>query len=120
MAKILIVEDDETQLLFCKEELQEEGYEVTLARNGKEALRSLEDSPYDLIILDLLMPEMDGLETLGKIVSRYKKVRIIIYTAYPKCRGEFISWLADAYLRKSSDFSTLKQTVRQLLGENND
>ncbi|MGZ3557528.1 MAG: response regulator [Thermodesulfobacteriota bacterium] len=115
MAKILIVEDDEIQLLLCKEELEEEGYDVTLARTGEEALESIQDSPCDLVILDLRMPGMDGLEALGKIVSRHKKVKTVIHTAYPKCKGEFISWLADAYLTKSTDFSLLKKTVKELL-----
>ena len=48
MAKILIVEDDEIQLLLCKEELEEEGYDITLARTGEEALRSMQDSPCHL------------------------------------------------------------------------
>ena len=97
MAKILIAEDDEIQLLLCKEELEEQGYDITLARTGEEALQSIQDSPCDLVILDLRMPEMDGLEALGKIVSRYKNMKTVIHTAYPKCKGEFISLLADAY-----------------------
>ncbi len=115
MARVLIVEDDEMQLLLCKEELEKEGYDVTLARTGEEALESIQDSPCDLVILDLRMPGMGGLEALGKIVSRYEKVKTVIHTGYPKCKGEFISWLADAYLTKSDDFSALKKTVKQLL-----
>ncbi len=115
MAKVLIVEDDEIQLLLCKKELEEEGYDVTFARSGEEALESIQDSPCDLVILDLKMPGMDGMEVLGKIVSRYQKMKTVIHTGYPKCKGEFISWLADAYLTKSADFSLLKKTVRQLL-----
>ncbi len=115
MGKVLIVEDDEIQLLLCKKELEEEGHDVTFARSGEEALESIKDSPCDLVILDLRMPGMDGLEVLGKIVSRHQRVKTVIHTAYPKCKGEFISWLADAYLTKSTDFSALKKTVRQLL-----
>ncbi len=115
MAKVLIVEDNEIQLLHCKEELEKEGYDVALARTGEEALESIQDSPCDLVILDLRMPGMGGLEVLGKIVSRYGRMKTVIHTAYPKCKGEFVSWFADAYLTKSTDFSALKETVRQLL-----
>ncbi len=86
-----------------------------MARTGEEALESIQESPCDLVILDLRMPEMDGLEGFGKIVSRYKRVKTVIHTAYPKFKGEFVAWLADAYLAKSIDFSALRQTVRQLL-----
>jgi two-component system response regulator (stage 0 sporulation protein F) len=115
MSKILIVEDDEAQRLLYREELEEEGYEVVLAKNGKEALKRLGESLCDLVILDILMPEMDGLEALGKIVSRYKKIPIIIHTAYPHYKGEFISWLVDVYMTKSSDLSGLKKTIKELL-----
>ncbi len=117
MAKVLIVEDEELDLLLCKEELEQEGYEITLARTGEEALECLHETPCDLVILDLSMPGIGGLEALGKIVSRHRKVKTVIYTGYPKCKGEFISWLADAYLTKSADFSALKKTVRELLAK---
>jgi CheY-like chemotaxis protein len=87
MAKLLIVEDDESQRLLYEEELEEEGYEVVLARSGKEALKWLEESLFDLIILDIRMPEMDGIEALGKIASRYKETPVILHTAYPEYRN---------------------------------
>ena len=117
MAKLLIVEDDEAQRLLYQEELQEEGYEVVLAKNGREALKSLEESLFDLILLDIRMPEMDGIEALGKIVSRYKKISVILHTAYPEYRNQSIASLADAFILKSSDLSLLKKTVKELLEE---
>ena len=117
MAKLLIVEDDESQRFLYQEELQEEGYEVVLANNGKEALKCLEGTLFDLIILDIRMPEMDGIEALGKIVSRYKKISVILHTAYPEYRNQSIASLADAFILKSSDLSLLKKTVKELLEE---
>ena len=119
MAKILIVEDDESQRPLYEEELQEEGYEVVLAKNGREALKCLERALFDLIILDIRMPEIDGIEALGKIASRYKKTPVILHTAYPEYRNQFIALLADAFVLKSSDLSLLKKTVKELLGEKN-
>ena len=69
----------------------------------------------DLIVLDILMPEMDGFEVLGKMVSRYKTIPIVLHTAYGYYKNEFISWLADAFVVKSSDFSILKKTIKELL-----
>jgi DNA-binding NtrC family response regulator len=115
MAKLLIVEDDESQRLLYEEELQEEGYEVVLAKNGKEALKCLERTLFDLIILDIRMPEMDGIEALGKIVSRYKKTPVILHTAYPEYRNQSTASLVSAFILKSSDLSLLKKTVKELL-----
>jgi CheY-like chemotaxis protein len=115
MAKILIVEDDESQRFLYQEELQEEGHDVVLAKDGKEALKCLEGTLFDLIILDIRMPEMDGIEALGKITSRYKKIPVILHTAYPEYRNQFIALLADAFVLKSSDLSLLKKTVKELL-----
>jgi two-component system, response regulator, stage 0 sporulation protein F len=113
--KILLVEDEESLMLLYKEELKAEGYEVVTAGNGKEALRQLEGMKPDLIILDIVMPVMDGMETLGQIMGKKRTIPIIIHTSYPGYREDFMSWAADAYVAKSSDMRELKETVRDLL-----
>ena len=115
---ILLVEDEEAQRLLYEEELSEEGYFILRAKNGKEALKRLEESLCDLVILDIVIPEMDGIEVLGKIVSRYKKMPVILHTAYPHYQSDFMTWLADAFVLKSSDLSVLKKTVKELLMKN--
>jgi DNA-binding response OmpR family regulator len=116
--KILLVENEEGQRLLYEQELNEEGYLVLCAKNGKEALKRLEESPCDLVILDIRMPEMDGIEVLGKIVSRYKKMPVILHTAYAHYQSDFLTWLADAFVVKSYDLSVLKRTVKELLRKN--
>ncbi len=113
--KILLVEDEESLRILYEEELQAEGYEVLSASNGKEALRRLEGESPDLIILDIVMPVMDGMETLGRIMGKKRNIPIIIHTSYPGYREDFMSWAADAYVAKSSDLRELKDTVRDLL-----
>ena len=113
--KILLVEDEESLRLLYEEELRAEGYEVVTAGNGKEALRQLEGIKPDLIILDIVMPVMDGMETLGRIMGKKRTIPIIIHTSYPGYREDFMSWAADAYVAKSSDLRELKDTVRDLL-----
>ncbi len=115
--KILVVEDYENLRLLYHDELSEAGYEVILAANGKEALKRLEDAKPDLIILDIIMPEMDGMEVLGRIIREYRDTRIILNTAYSSYRDDFMSWAADAFVVKSADLAELKQKVRQILGE---
>ncbi|MDI7259872.1 MAG: response regulator [Thermodesulfobacteriota bacterium] len=113
--KILIVEDEEGLRLLYKEELEGEGYEVLTARNGKEAIQQLEEGKPDLIILDIVMPVMDGIEALGRIVEKDRKIPIILNTSYPGYRKDFMSWVADAYVTKSIDLEELKGKIKQLL-----
>ncbi len=117
MKKILVVEDEEGLRLLYKEELEAEGYEVIPARNGKEAIQKLEEGKPDLIILDIVMPVMDGMETLGRIVGKERKIPIILNTSYPGYRQDFMSWAADAYVTKSVDLGDLKKKIRELLNK---
>jgi len=114
--KILVVEDDESQRLLYHDELAEAGYEVMLAANGREALKQLDKGAPDLIILDIVMPVMDGMETLGRIIREYRDVPIILNTAYSSYRDDFMSWGADAYVVKSSNLAELKAKVREIIG----
>ena len=113
--KILIVEDEESLRLLYEEELKAEGYKVITAGNGREAIQKLEEEKPDLIILDIVMPVMDGLEALGRIVGKERKIPIILNTSYPGYRQDFISWAADAYVTKSTDLDELKKKVKELL-----
>jgi DNA-binding response OmpR family regulator len=113
--KILVVEDEESLRLFYEEELKSEGYEVFTAGNGKEAIEQLEKGKPDLIILDIVMPVMDGMEALGRMVGKERKVPIILNTSYSGYRQDFMSWAADAYVTKSADLTELKKKIRELL-----
>jgi len=113
--KVLVVEDEEGLRLLYEEELKSEGYEVLTARNGREAIQQLEAVKPDLIILDIVMPVMDGMEALGKIVGRERKIPIILNSSYPGYREDFMTWAADAYITKSINLGELKDKVRELL-----
>ena len=113
--KILVVEDEEGLRLLYKEELEAEGYEILTAGNGKEAIQQLEEERPDLIILDIVMPVMNGMEALGRILGKERKVPIILNSSYPGYREDFMSWAADAYVTKSADLGELKSKIRELL-----
>ncbi len=113
--RILLVDDEQEQLSLYEQTLREEGYLILCARNGKEALKCLEASPFDLVILDVVMPVMDGIEALGKIVSRHRKMPVILHSTYPHYHTDFMTWLADAFVVKTSDPSGLKRTIKKLL-----
>jgi DNA-binding response OmpR family regulator len=115
MEKILIVDDEENLRELYKQEFIDEGYSVILAADGKEALTKIEQEDPDVVVLDIRMPEMDGIETLGRTVGKFKKIPIILNTAYSSYKKDFRSWAAEAYVVKSSDLSELKEKIREVL-----
>ena len=114
MERILVVEDDANERLLIEEELTKEGYEVVVAANGREAVDRARLKSPDLVIMDIELPEMDGVEALGRILTN-DKVPSILYTGFVSYKTNFQTWAADSYVVKSSDLEPLKQEIRNLL-----
>ena len=117
MTTILLVEDDENQRLLYEQELMHEGYEVVTASNGKEALEKVQKKLPDIVIMDINMPKMDGIEAMGRILGKNKEILVIINTAYSNYKDSFMSWAADAYIVKTSDLSELKEKIKEVLAK---
>lgn len=117
MKTILVVEDDKNQVLLYEQELSFEGYRVIVARDGQEAIKKTREQLPDLIVMDINMPKMDGIESMSGILSEHKNIPIIINTAYSSYKDSFMSWSADAYIIKSSDLSELKKKIKELLNK---
>jgi|UniRef100_A0A7C3WS74 CheY-like chemotaxis protein len=115
MKKVLVADDEMSIRLLYSEELKEEGYEVYLASNGKEALEIVEKVPVDLVILDIKMPEMDGIEALRQIKERRPDLPVLLSTAYGEYKQDFATWASDEYLVKSSDLEDLRAAVKRYL-----
>lgn len=115
MKTILVVEDDKNQLLLYKQELSLEGYDIITAQDGCEAVKRVKEKTPDLIIMDINLPKMSGIEAMGRILSEHKKIPIIINTAYSSYKDNFMSWSADAYIVKSSNLQELKNKIRELI-----
>ena len=115
MATILLVEDDPNQLLLYETELQEEGHEVVSATNGFDALASLDDEMPDLVVMDLSMPGMDGIDAMSRMLGKNHRLPIILNTAYSSYKDNFRAWSADAYVVKSPDLTPLKNAIKQVL-----
>ena len=115
MSKILIVEDEENIRLLYKEELEDLGYEVFLASDGKEAIKKYAIQQPDLIILDIQLPGMDGIETMNIIREKARDVPIILCTAYGEYKQDMKTWASEAYLIKSADLKELLSTVKRIL-----
>lgn len=118
-ATILVVEDDRNQRLLYQTELGGEGYNVVIACDGKEAVQKAETQPLDLIVMDIAMPNMDGIEALGKILAKNNQIPIILNTAYASYKDNFMTWSADAYVIKSSDMKELKDKIAEILASRN-
>ncbi len=117
MTTILVVEDELNQRLLYQMELEDDGYRVVLASDGWEALQQVKEEHPDLVVLDLGMPGMDGIEALGRMMDQNAKLPVIIYSACESFRDNLASWAADAYVVKSSNLDVLKHEIEQVLLE---
>ena len=70
-----------------------------------------------MVVLDIAMPGMDGIETLGRVLSKDNRLPVILHTAYATYKDNFMTWSADAYVVKSSDLSELKSEISRVLAK---
>lgn len=113
--KLLIVDDEPNLRTLYEKEFTQSGYEVVLASSGPEAITLVEKEKPDLVILDIRMPGMNGIDAMGEILSRDNQLPVIINSAYSHYKENFMSWSADAYIVKSSNLDELKEKVKELL-----
>jgi DNA-binding response OmpR family regulator len=112
--KILVVDDEKNILKLYQAELEDEGYTVVTANSGREGLEVFDRETPDIVTLDILMPDMDGIQVLRQMKEKRPLVPIIMLTAYDY-RDDFSVWISDAYVVKSSDLTSLKATIKQVL-----
>ena len=114
--KILVVDDEELLVKGIRFNLQNEGYEVLTGSNGLEAVQIAQTQKPDLIVLDVMMPQMDGLTACGKI-REFSDVPIILLTAKADDMDKLIGFDhgADDYLTKPFNILELKARIRALL-----
>ncbi len=119
--RILVVEDEKKLQAFIKRGLKEAGYAVDAADNGEDALFMAEGSPYDLIVLDIMLPVRDGIDVCRKLRQARNDVPVLMLTARDDVEDK-ISGLdagADDYLTKPFSFSEFLARVRALLRRKN-
>jgi DNA-binding response OmpR family regulator len=113
--RILLVDDEEGIQLLYREEFEDEGYEVISAYNGDEAMAKFKESPPDLVILDINMPGMSGIEVLRRMKEINPDLPVILSSAYQEYKQDFGSWASEEYIVKSANMDELKQAVRKHL-----
>jgi DNA-binding response OmpR family regulator len=114
MSRILFADGEPHIRQLCQEELQDEGYEVAVTGQAAEVVRLVESFQPDMVILEVLLPDMSGLETGRMIKGTNRKTRIVLYShVYPP--QDLSSWGADDFVVKSPNLDRLKAVVRRLL-----
>jgi heavy metal response regulator len=115
--RLLVIEDEKKVARFIKKGLEEEGYAVDLAFDGEEGLAMVLDQVHDLIILDIALPEIDGLQVLKKLRERNIRTPVLLLTVRATIEDKVLGLDsgADDYLTKPFAFQELLARIRALL-----
>jgi DNA-binding NtrC family response regulator len=113
--KVLIVDDDKAFLAILSERMQNRGMEVSTAESAAEALKMLEKETFDAVLLDLMMPEMGGIEALQVMRKKQPEVQVIFVTGHPSVsKGvEAMKLGAMDFLPKPVDMSELTEKIKE-------
>ena len=116
-ARILIVDDEDIVVRSCLRILAETGYTLDVARSGAEALRKIDGATYDVLLLDIMMPQINGLEVLQHVRQKRPASEVIMFTglsqAQTALRAQELG--AFAYLPKPFDPEQLRELIAQAL-----
>ncbi len=116
-ARIIIIDDDESIRQVLKTILEEEGYAVDTADTGKEAVLKTNEKVYNLALIDIRLPDIEGIDLILKIKDTTPRMRKIIVTGYPTIQNamEAVDRQADAFILKPFDVERVLQTIREQL-----
>ena len=117
MPTVLVVEDEESLCALYRQELEDLGYDVITASSGAAALEAVANNKVHVVVLDIAMPGMDGIEALTKILAVENCLPVILNTAYTSYQDDFMTWAAEAYVVKSGDLTELKEHIARALAK---
>ncbi len=114
---VLVVDDEPLILNLVKEILSQEGYQVSTAGNGKEGLQALQSHPFDVVLTDMMMPDMTGMELVQYLRLHHPDTLVIVFTGYANYEDavEAVRQGAFDYLPKPVQTDTLRHAIRQAL-----
>ena len=112
---ILLFDDEEGIRLLYQEELDMEGFAVETAKNGELALEKFKAAQPDLVILDINMPGMNGIEVLRQMKEQNAALPVILSSAYPEYKQDLGAWASDEYIVKSANLDELRAAVHRHL-----
>ena len=115
-ARILLVDDDPNLLVVLADRLRSDGYDVTTARDGQEALRLMQSSWPDLLIIDMMMPRMDGLSLAREIKSK-ADLPIIVLSAVDAAdsKADLLDEVAEDYVTKPYHYAELRARINRVM-----
>jgi DNA-binding NtrC family response regulator len=116
-ARIIIIDDDGSIRQVLKTILEEKGYTVDTADTGKEAILKTNEKAYNLALIDMRLPDIEGIDLILKIKDTTPRMRKIIVTGYPTIQNamEAVNRQADAFILKPFDVERVLQTIREQL-----
>jgi DNA-binding response OmpR family regulator len=114
MSRILFADGEPHIRQLCLEELQDEGYEVQVTGQAADVVRLVDSFKPDMVIMEVIMPDMSGLETGLIIKGTNRKTRVVLYS-HVRPPHDLSSWGADDFVVKSPNLDGLKATVRRLM-----
>ena len=114
-ARILVVDDDESIRNTVKAILEGEGYIVDLAATGREAIKRTEETAYNVVLIDIRLPDIEGVELLKLMKDAVPRTRKIMVTGYPSMQNAIaaLNKNADAYMIKPIDIEKLLNTLKE-------
>jgi CheY-like chemotaxis protein len=114
--RILVVDDESYLRELIRETLRTRQYDATTASNGAEALDLLSRGKYDIVVTDVVMPGMEGLELVKQIRRLYPQIRILVLTGYPRSAdiGDFLAEGVDDFLPKPFRANDLVAVIRKV------
>lgn len=117
--KLLLVDDEESLLLLIRDELENSGYDVDTAESGEKALEILSKKKFAIVVLDIMMPGIDGLEVLKNIRQQGLKSKVVLLTGVNelKIARDSLALGANDFLMKPYDFNTLKTCLERVMKE---
>ncbi|MCX8150140.1 MAG: response regulator [Candidatus Bathyarchaeota archaeon] len=121
-AKILIIDDDENIRKVLKTILEDEGYLVDTAETAQEGIEKSHSSFFNLALIDVRLPDMEGIEVLTKLRETTPKMRKIIVTGYPTLQNAIaaVNKNADAYILKPFNVESVLQVIKEQLEKQNE
>ncbi|MFO8079955.1 MAG: response regulator [Armatimonadota bacterium] len=117
VGEILLVDDDPNHRELYSRRLQRLGYAIRTAGSADEALEEVAASSPHVVVLDIAMPGRDGLSLLQELVAINPSVPVIIHTAYPAFRENYLTWTAEAYIEKSSNLQPLSRAIEEAISQ---
>jgi DNA-binding NtrC family response regulator len=117
--KVLVIDDEDIVLTSCHRALTPVGYEVRMAKRGMDGLKMLRNEPFDIVLVDIKMPDMDGIEVLRRIKEEWPDMPVVIITGFSTIDAAVFTIKLGAYDYIEKPFSPerIVSTIKKALGQ---